>query len=268
MENIVLYCKSFRGDAHRVKILLDSIYKYNNDNLPFYISVPKSDIEIFKQTLGTTGYILLEDESIYNHNTTNWKSQQIVKASFWKTNVCKNYVMIDSDSYFIRPFTTKDFIVEGTEDTPYTVMHEQKELFDWTCNKSSILGFNPQDGFAECRKSIMDIFGRTGRYYDFGPSPVIWSSKVWESLENNYITPNNLTFENLIHTVASEFSWYGEWILANKDIPIWPIEPMFKVMHYKQQYEEYKKKGYLEEDFSKVYMGIVMQSNYGAPLKY
>ncbi len=37
-----------------------------------------------------------------------WESQQIVKSSFWKLNVCENYLMIDSDSYFI-----KDFGVEG-----------------------------------------------------------------------------------------------------------------------------------------------------------
>lgn len=270
MNPIAIYCKSYREDVARAKVLLDSVFKFNNDNIPFYISVPQSDVEIFKNTLATTGYTLLTDEEIYNHTNTqrSWVTQQIVKSSFWKLGLCKNYLCIDSDSYFIRPFFIKDFIVEGTIDTPYTVMHEQKELFNWTCNKTSQLGFDPIDSFKDCRKKIMDLFDRKGRYYDFGPSPVIWSSEVWKSLEVNYMVPNKLTFEDLIVSVQSEFTWYGEWLLIDKTIPIYPCEPIFKVFHYHQQYNEAKHTHYKEEDFARLYMGIVMQSNQSLPHRY
>lgn len=267
---ISLYCKSYRTDVHRVKILLESVVKHNMDSIPFYISVPKEDIEIFKSSLGTLNYNLLSDEEIYTHTNTqrSWVTQQIIKSSFWKLGMTPNYVCLDSDSYFIRPFYIKDFIVEGTVDTPYTVMHEQKELFNWTCNKTSQLGFDPIESFKDCRQKIMDIFERKGRYYDFGPTPVIWSNAVWQSLQENYLSPNNLTFEHLIVNVSSEFTWYGEWLLESKVIPIMPIEPIFKVFHYQQQYHEAKHNHYKEEDFSKVYLGICMQSNSGSPLKY
>lgn len=269
MKNIVLYCKSYRGDVSRAKVLLDSVFKFNNDNIPFYISVPKSDVDIFKHSLGTTGYFLVEDETIYDHSQAeSWTTQQIVKSSFWKLGISTNYVMIDSDSYFIRPFYVRDFILEGTEDTPYTVMHEQKDLFNWTCNKSSLLGFDPYGSFKECRQKVMNVFDRKGRYYDFGPGPIIWSNKVWKSLEDVYLVPNGLKLEDLIKTVPSEFSWYGEWLLTSGAIPIHPIEPMFKFFHYKQQYEEFKRLGYKEEDYSQQYLGLVMQSNWGAPLRY
>jgi len=269
MNNIVLYTKSFRGDVHRAKVLLDSVFKYNNDSIPFYISVPKADIDIFKHSLGTTGYILVEDESVYNHSQSeSWTTQQIVKSSFWKLGVCENWVNIDSDSYFIKPFYIRDFIVDGTESTPYTVMHEQKDLFSWTCNKNSKLGFDPYDSFKECRQKIMDVFDRKGRYYDFGPSPIIWNKKVWETLETDYLKPNSLEFTDLIKSVPAEFAWYGEWLLTTGVIPIHPIEPMFKVFHYKPQYEEFKHNGYKEEDLAQIYLGIVMQSNWSAGVKY
>jgi hypothetical protein len=269
MKNIVLYCKSYRGDLHRAKVLLESVIKYNADSIPFYISVPKADTSIFKNELGTSGYVLIEDESIIVHNQgENWNTQQIVKSSFWKLGISENYVCIDSDCYAIRPFYIKDFIVEGTEDTPYTVMHEQKDLFIWTCNKSSQLGFDPYESFKECRQKVMDIFDRKGRYYDFGPGPIIWSSKVWKSLEDNYLVPNNLTFTDLIKTVPSEFTWSGEWLLTDKTIPLHPCEPLGKFFHYKQQYEEYKRLGYKEEDFAQQYIFLTLQSNWGAPLKY
>jgi hypothetical protein len=261
MNDIVLYCKSYHKDVERVKILLDSIKQYNIDNIPFYISVPSIDISLFKSILGTEGYTLIEDESI-DHNS-GWVGQQIIKAQFWKLGLTKNYLCLDSDSIFIRAFTKKDFLV--VDHIPYTVCHEQKELFEWA---QKTLPFNPQESFKQDRQKVMSLFNREGRYYDFGPSPVIWNSKVWEGLEENYIKPNNLTFSSLIEYSASEFSWYGEYLLHSKLFPIYPAQPLFKVFHYKEQYIESKNKGYILEDLAQNYLGIILQSNWGAPLKY
>ena len=102
MDDIVLYCKSYSPDVFRVKILVDSINKYNSDNIPFYISVPNSDIKVFKETLGNNINII-PDEDI-DSNNGGWIGQQIIKSQFWKLNLCKNYLCLDSDSEFIRPF--------------------------------------------------------------------------------------------------------------------------------------------------------------------
>jgi hypothetical protein len=268
MQSINIYCKSYWKDLDRATVLANSVAANNKDAIPFYISVPKDDLSLFKSKIGERA-IIVSDEEIYSHRLQeSWVSQQIVKSNFWKLGTCQNYCMIDSDSYFIRPFYVNDFIVEGTDDAPYTVMHEQKDLFSWTSNKSQLLGFDPMEAFRECRKQVMDVFDRKGRYYDFGPGPIIWSSKVWRSLEEKYTYPNGLKFSDLIKLVQSEFSWYGEWLLTDKTIPIYPIEPMFKFFHYPQQYVDAKNQGYTEQNWSQVYMGITMQSNWGAPLKY
>ena len=270
IPSIVLFCKSYCTDVHRVKILLASVKKYNVESIPFYISVPARDVSLFKSILGIDGYILLTDEDILRESSISdsWDVQQIVKIAFWETNLGKNYLVLDSDSYFIRPFTVSDFIASDKDAIPYTVMHEQHELFLWTTNKIKHLGFDPQKSFVECRKKIMDIFGQSGKIYDFGPSPVIWSCSVWNALTEKYLIPNNLSISNLIKMSASEFSWYGQFLLADQTIPIYPTEPLFKVFHYGQQYVEAKQQGYTEEDFSRVKMGIIMQGNWGAPIKY
>lgn len=263
MEKLVLYCKSYRNDFERFKVLLESIHKYNVDNIPFYVSVPNQDIEIFKQLKGVE---VISDESIYENKTNNWVNQQIIKSRFWTLNICHNYMCLDSDAYFIKPFKVSDFIYEDI--FPFTVIHEQKELFSWTVNKTNLLGFDPKQSYMRDRDLIMGIFGRSGKYYDFGPVPVIWSKKVWEDLEDHYIKPNNLTYEDLINTSPSEFSWYGESLLAFKSIPVYPIEPLFKVFHYPDQIKEYKQQGYTEQMISQNYYGIIMQSNFNASLKY
>ena len=266
MENIVIYCKSYKNDVDRVKFLLDSINKYNKDNIPFYISIPKSDLKLFKNKLGTSSYTLVVDEDVYIGTSPGWIQQQIVKSNFWKLGLCENYMCIDSDAYFIKDFYKSDFIYE--KKIPYTIIHEQKELFSWTVNKTQKLGFDPKESFIKDRKKIMDIFNRNGKYYDFGPSPTMWSSKVWKDLDENYTQPNNLTFEQLLSFSPSEFSWYGEALLNFKSIPIYPIEPLFKVFHYPQQLLEYKKNQITKDMISQNYFGINLQSNWDAPLKY
>ena len=265
MENLVLYCKSFSRDINLVYRLVESINKFNEDNITTYISIPKQDLEMFK-SLNLENIILIEDELVYEGNAPGWQQQQIVKSSFYKLGFAKNWVCLDSDAYFIKPFYINDFMYD--DETPYTVMHEQKELFSWSVTKTKELGFDPKEGFINDRQKIMDLFERKGRHYDFGPSPIIWSSKVWKSLEEQYMIPNELTFPNLIEYSPSEFSWYGEALLAFKAIEIYPVEPLFKVFHYPQQYIEYKQQNITEEMIAQNYMGVIMQSNFNSPLKY
>jgi hypothetical protein len=108
----------------------------------------------------------------------------------------------------------------------------------------------------------MELFGREGVIYDFGPGPTIWSTKVWKDLEDNYLIPNNLKFSNLIEENGSEFTWYGEWLLYSQIIRLMPKGPLFKNYHYPHQYEYDKKTNYTKEKISKLYLGIGLQSIY------
>lgn len=264
MHKIVLYCKSYGPDVYRAKNLLESINKYNSDNIPFYISVPSSDIELFKQTLGDSGYTLLKDEDIDNLNE-GWKGQQIVKSQFWKLGLCENYVCIDSDCFFIKPFFISDFMFD--ENTPYTICHEYKHYFEFIQKHPYIslheqMPFDQRASFVKEREHIMNLFGRTGVIYDFGPGPTIWSTKVWKSLEDNYIKYNNILFSDLIKLNGSEFTWYGEWLLYSQEIRLIPKGPLFKNYHYPYLYQYDKQYGYDIEKISKLYLGIGMQSIY------
>ena len=266
MKPLVIYTKTFSRDLIRLKVLIESVKEYNEDNLPFYISIPKSEFSLFKNNIDTDYVNIIFDEDITNINEQSWHSQQIVKSNFWRLDLCENYLMVDSDSYFIKNFKTNDFLYGST---PYTVCHEQKELFNWSSKfGDDTLGFNPKDGFMSDRNKIMEIFNRTGKYYDFGPSPTIWSRVVWESFNTEYLLKYNLNFDDLINYCPSEFTWYGEWLLYSKVIEIMPIEPLFKVFHYSPEYQYYKQLQFSEENFKENYYGFVMSSNWGAPLKY
>ena len=134
MKKLVLYCKSYKNDVLRVKRLAGSIAKYNVEQIAFYVSVPLADIPLFRQALSTYDVTLIEDETIIRANPAldqqkinelrGWLSQQIVKSEFWRLGLAENYLCLDSDCQFIRPFTQSDFITP--DGYPYTIMHEAK----------------------------------------------------------------------------------------------------------------------------------------------
>lgn len=266
MKKIILYIKTYRKDFEVFLKLLESIEKHNRDNIPVLISVNNDDFSFFRSKIDPEIEIIRDKDILESTVNDGWRYQQIVKSSLHNLNICENYVCIDSDSYFIRDFFVSDFMFDSS--TPYTVMHQQKELFSWSSINYKRLKVNPKLSFLQERKFVMEKFGRKSTFYDFGPSPVIWSCYVWESFHKNYLKSQEKTFEEIIIECPSEFSWYGEWLLYSKIIPIYPLEPLFKVFHYEQQYRDYLGQGHTEETIKENYLGIVKQSNWNIKKKW
>jgi len=265
MNSVVLYCKTFNKDLNRTKNLLESVQKFNVDKIPFYISVPENDIPLAINILGKEGYEIICEKEIVNEKLSdNHKTQQVVKAQFWKLNLCYNYVVVDSDSYFIKTFERSDFLFEEKNNIPYTVMHECKDFLQFAAKKK----LPHIKWYKDERRTLrLDVFDRIGKDFDFGPTPVIWNRNVWKSFEDNYLKQFNISWLEAFN-IFGELLWYGESLLKFKEIEIMPIEPLFKVFHLKQQYEESKSETITEEILSQNFFGIVMQSNWDSPLKY
>ena len=47
MQKLVLYCKSYKNDVLRARRLAESVSKFNVDGIPFYISMPQKDFELY-----------------------------------------------------------------------------------------------------------------------------------------------------------------------------------------------------------------------------
>lgn len=281
MHNIILYCKSYAGDVQRVKKLKGSIEKYNRDNIPFYISCPKQDKQLFEDTLGKENYILILDEDIVtlkHSHLDGWRSQQIVKSSLHKLNITKNYVCLDSDAYFITDFYKSDFLAK--DDIPYTIIHENKEISQY---KKLFFNSNFSKGaYKETLDSYRNLFGSPyKKMYDYGPNPYIWSCEVWKHFEENYlpsvstkkikikgVTPKSIDLEDFMtilelqHNVQMrEAIIYGEYLLNTKLFEVIPTGPLFKVYHWKEMVEFEQKTGlFNEEKLAESYLGIIYQS--------
>jgi Family of unknown function (DUF6492) len=271
MEPFILFCKSFRDDVLRVKKLLGSVVKFNKDHLPFYLSIPEKDLNIFHQyidfkelTLAYPGKIeIITDESIVKTipnsmlenylETKGYISQQVIKAQAWRLLECKAYLSLDSDSFFTKDFRISNFLT-NTND-PFTIMHDAKELL----SLSERLGHpKVKEFFLKDSALMKSEFGRVGLDYDFGPAPLIWSPKVWAYLDE-HLRDQSETIWEAFTRIPSEIRWYGETLLKYRPISLHPIRPIFNCYHYEWQADYYK--AHIDElNCSEHIVGEVIQS--------
>lgn len=265
MRPFVLYCKSYRTDVKRVVRLAESIRQYNADGIPFYVSVPQNDIELFREYLKDMDVVLLTDEFITNLNPSidqaklsslsGSLSQQIVKSEFWRTGACMTYLCLDSDCTFIRPFRLHEFITK--EGIPYTVVDEGRDLLYSILSKGKTKVI---DDFYRESQEVQKEFDRNGKHYNYGPNCPVWDRRVWISLDENYIKPKHLSFLDLILKSANEQRWYGEALLKYKAIDLLPSQPFFKMYHYAWQQKFDRRAGIRKEQLQQLFCGIAYQS--------
>ena len=274
MKPFVLYCCTYRKDLNRLALLWRSIKRYNKDEIPFYISVPTEDVDLFREKFGSERLQVIDEKDILRANprlnlekiyfsNEGKKQQQIIKSEFWRLGIAENYLVLDADCLFIRPFGFSDFLVDG--GLPYSVIHEGKTLLQFTAR------FGPKrvrEYWKKDRTPIQRSLSRPGVPYDYGYAPFLWSSKVWKSLDNEFLTPNGLTLWDVICETSSEFTWYGESLMKYRAIPIWPRGELFKHYHYEPELWFDKKNGITEELLAKDYLGVVYQSNWNTSLDF
>jgi Family of unknown function (DUF6492) len=252
---------------------MNSIRKFNAEQILFYISTPQADRELLIEILGTEGYFWIADEDIVAANPkANFEkyrsmpgglSQQIVKSEFWRMQLAQNYLCLDSDSVFIRDFYQADFLM--ADGVPYTVLHQNKELFQIASNRG-------QDKVEEDLRleaeRVKALFGRKGPNFYCAPAPFIWSAKVWQSLDTEFLQPNGISIWDFIAQEHPETLIYGEALLKYHAIPLVAIEPLFRIYHYDWQYFLMRRLGETQSKVAKHYLGIIYQSAWESELSF
>jgi len=267
LKDFVLYCKSYRNDFLRLKRLLTSIEQFNVEKIPFYISTPKADKDFLSEVLGKEGYLWVADEEIITANPkfsiekyqtmSGGQSQAIIKSEFWRLNLAKNYLCLDSDCVFIRSFSKGNFIAAC--GTPFTVLHQNKEYFQLALNRGK---FQVVENLRAEAQRVQMLFGRVGPEFYCAPAPFVWAAKVWRSLDQEFLQPKGKTIWDLVSPDYPETLIYGESLLKYRAIPLIVIEPLFRVYHYNWQYFLMRRLGETKEKLRANYLGVIYQSNW------
>jgi hypothetical protein len=272
--DFVLYCKSYRRDLLRVKRLLESLRLHNIESIPFYISTPQADKAVLFELLGEgSDFHWVSDESIVKSNPrapqdiqktrSGGIGQQVVKSEFWRLGIADNYLCIDSDSVFIRDFVKADFL--APDGLPYTVLHQNKELFQLATNRGYL---RVERDLRKEAETVKALFSRVGPNYYCAPAPFIWSAKVWQSLDTQYLQPKGMTLWDLVTPEHPESLLYGEALLNYQAIPVRAIEPLFRIYHYDWQFYLSRRLGETVDRLKQNFIGVIYQSAWESELDF
>ena len=274
MKDLVLYCKSYQRDFLRLKRLLDSIEKYNQDLIPVYISTPENEFENLQKVLGSKlNYQWISDESIVSANPrvklgieksrSGSLSQQAIKSEFWRLGICENYVCLDSDCVFLKNFKREDFI--APDGNPYTVIYQNKEFFQLAIDRrhDKVVKNLRLEG-----EAVKSLFGRKGPNYYCPCPPFIWSAKVWRSLDDQFLMPQKMTFWDLSTHKHPETLLYLEALLNFQAIPLHPIEQLMRIYYYDWHFYLLRRLGESEDKLRENYLGVIYQSNWDSALDF
>ena len=273
IHNLGFLLKTFVDDLKFAERLIPSFNKYNSDNIPLFIVVPETDIEVFQQFLNSNIEILSEElfkdkltsDSIFGLKP-GYINQEIIKLAFWELNLCENYFCLDSDGEFIRDFFLTDFMFNDT--TPYSILFEDNELkVEPEYYKSYWV---PRE---EKIRKIQELVGLTDKRMLTCHGMAILSSKVLASFKSDFMDNKNLSYVDVIKLSPYEFSWYNMWLQKSKAIPIEIREPLFKMFHHENQLKDYLRRLVAIQDIARGYIGITINSNWqlglgGKPINY
>jgi len=228
---------------------------------------------LLTEILGEEGYIWIADEDIVASNPeANFAkyqsmpgglSQQIIKSEFWRLKFSENYLCLDSDCLFIRNFYKSDFL--ANDGVPYSVLHQNKELFQLATDR----GYQKveRDLRIEAER-VKAEFDRQGPNFYCAPAPFIWSAKVWQSLDQEYLKPKGINVWDFIDSDHPETLVYGEALLKFRAIPLIAVEPLFRAYYYDWQYYLMKRIGETREKLRQNYLGVIYQSTWESDLSF
>lgn len=267
MDRIALLLKSYAGDLVYARRLMQSVSRYNADELPLHVVVPGADITAFSEFTSSKVHLHAEEDVSGSHLVrepigevrVGYANQEIVKLSFWETGLCANYFCIDSDAIFLRDFTAEDFMHD--EGTPYTVLVEDKDLKvdpryyreHWTGREQSIERIAEVIGFEE--PVLKTCHGHQ-----------IMSREVLRSMRDHLLEPRGWDYRDLLSISPYEFSWYAIWLQHTQPIAIHQREPLVKVFHNYDQYLAATLSGVTEADIARAYLAVVVNSNFSREL--
>ena len=262
MYSFGILIKSFGDDARSATRLIDSVRRFNVENIPVWLVVPDDDVRLFSEMSNGVAQVLAEsdfgqhlvDEPVAGVRP-GYINQEIVKLAFWELGLAANYLPVDSDAVFLRPFRVSDFM--HSADVPYTVLLEDRDLqvdadyfaTHWQGREKVLRHIQAEVGLEDPR--LLTCHGHQ-----------VLSSVVLRSLREDFLEPRGWSYARMLEDGPYEFSWYNFWLQKSKVIPIELREPYFKVIHSAKQHTDMLIEGVTLDDVARGYLGIIVNSNF------
>jgi hypothetical protein len=262
MKDVALFVKSHRPDLFLVHRLLDSISRHNRDRIGVFISAPSGDVAAFQDLSRrfTDVSVLADDHfGIPRVDRKIWGfapgyiTQQLVKLSVQRLSEARNYLILDSDTYFIRDFATEDFI--APDGTGLTVLAEDKDLV-------ADPAYAP---FAELRAKRIDLIADRLGVPTLSPASCFNNTVFQDSVLHDFhdwCRSEGLSLLDLMTIAPVEFTWYNLFLVKHCPERLVRIEPLIKIFHTRSEYRRLVASGFSHESLRRSYLGVCINSNW------
>jgi Family of unknown function (DUF6492) len=263
VKDIALFIKSHLPDLVLVHRLLDSISKHNRDRISVFISVPACDLLAFRDLSRrfTDVSVLADDHfGIPRVDGKIWGfapgyiTQQLIKLSVQRLSEARNYVILDSDTYFIRDFQAEDFI--APDGIGLTVLAEDKDLM-------ADPAYAP---FAARRPLKIDLIAnRLGGVPTLSRTTchnnTVFQDSVLREF-HDWCLSEGLSLLDLMAIAPLEFTWYNLFLIKHCPERLVRIEPFIRMMHTRSEYRRLVAAGFNHESLRKSYLGVCINSGW------
>lgn len=227
-DDLVFVNKSYAPHVQLSIRLYESFEKFVIPHgIPFYMVIPEKDLQAFKKTFAKAkndqkinhAPIFLTEEYVFKDcgkhvyakaiKMNGWESQQVVKMCFGLLNISKNYMTLDSDVYFTKPFPVEILFKDGIIKTYYPL----------TPNMTSSL----KVPFSLIKKVIGD---KSLDYLNYVFDSGTWSSDLLRKLDE-FIKEKD--FADLIQMAPYEMQWYGTFVSVHHHNELYRLPELFSL---------------------------------------
>ena len=262
MKDVAFFVKSHRPDLLLLRRLLDSICKYNRDQISVFISAPADDVAVFQNLSRRFSDISVLSDDHFEIPRVDRKiwgfgpgyiTQQLVKLSAQRLSAARNYVILDSDTYFIRDFKAEDFM--APDGTGLTVLADDKDL-------AADPAYSP---FAERRPRKIELIAER-----LGVPPLsratchnntVFQDSVLNDL-HDWCRAEGLSLLDLMMIAPIEFTWYNFFLVKHCPERLVRTEPFIRMMHTRSEYRRLVAAGFTHESLRRSYLGVCLNSGW------
>jgi hypothetical protein len=262
MKDIALFVKSHRPDLVLVHRLLESVARHNRDRIVVFISVPADDVATFQDlSRRFTDVCVLADDhfGIPRVDRKIWGfapgyiTQQLVKLSVQRLAEARNYLILDSDTYFIRDFVTNDFITP--DGTGLTVLADDKDLV-------ADPAYAPFAGARAMKIDLIaDRLGVPALSRATCHNSAVFQDSVLHEF-HDWCRSEGLSLLDLMTIAPVEFTWYNLFLVRHCPERLVRTEPFIKMLHTRSEYRRLVAAGFSHSCLRRSYLGVCLNSGW------
>jgi len=261
MLDLAIFLKSYAPDAHLVARQIASVEEHNADGVAYLLAVPDDEVSYFSGLSSYAKLTVVPESRLEMPAVTEkvrdfgigYIEQQIAKLSVHKLGVARNYLVLDSDAYFIRRFTHDDFL-DGA-GRGFTVLTEDKDQY-------------ADPGYARFADVRMAKVNAIADYLELPARPrrtchnnTVFSSDALHAFDD-WRHEAGLSLVDLMNIAPMEFSWYNFYLQRYHPELIVPVDPLFRMVHTRSEFRTLIQQGMTVAALRRSYVGLCINSGW------